>query len=236
MIALKRSKSQANLNGTNFARAFSVDLSPATSLKPRVALLIDGDNFPRSELSQAETKAARLGEVTIRRVFGDMTLHKDWAQETAFVAMHCVTSAGKNRADMALVIAAMDFLHRGLASTFVIVSDDRDFDPLVSHMREQGCRVERIGKSVPASTAMTRRQAKPRPPKDADEILGKVRSLIAGSGAAGYPIQSLGVALHQQGIDIADTVQKSLRAWLASYPEEFDCDPRGPKARVRLKT
>jgi len=213
-----------------------VDLSPATSQKPRVALLIDGDNFPRSELSQVESKAARLGEITIRRVFGDMTLHTDWAQETAFVATHCATSAGKNRADMALVIAAMDFLHRGLASTFVIVSDDRDFDPLVSHMREQGCRVERIGKPAPPSSGATKPQVKPKPPKGIDEILSKVRALIAGSGAAGYPIQSLGVALHQQGIDIADTPQKSLRAWLMSYPGEFDCDPRGPKARVRLKT
>lgn len=219
-----------------------MDLSPATSSKSRVALLIDGDNFPRSELSQVESKAARLGEITIRRVFGDMTLHKDWAQETAFVAMHCATLAGKNRADMALVIAAMDFLHRGLASTFVIVSDDRDFDPLVSHMREQGCRVERIGKPAARSTGATKQQskqepsAKPKPPKGTDALLSKVRALIAGSGADGYLIQMLGDALHQKGINIADTPQKSLRAWLASYPGEFDCDPRGPKARVRLKT
>lgn len=213
-----------------------MDLSPATSLKPRVALLIDGDNFPRSGLPQVESKASRLGEVTIRRVFGDMALHQDWAQETAYIATHCATSAGKNRADMALVIAAMDFLHRGLASTFVIVSDDRDFDPLISHMREQGCRVEWIGKPAPQVIEKAKPQAKSKPPKGTDEMLGKARALIAGSGLAGYPLQSLGVALHQQGIDIADTPQKSLRAWLASYPGEFDCDPRGPKARVRLKT
>ncbi|MBN8630876.1 MAG: NYN domain-containing protein [Rhodobacterales bacterium] len=213
-----------------------MDLSPVSSSKPRVALLIDGDNFPRSELSQAESKAARLGEITIRRVFGDMTLHKDWAQETGCVAMHCTTSAGKNRADMALVIAAMDFLHRGLVSTFVIVSDDRDFDPLVSHLREQGCRVERIGKPALLPTATTKPQAKAKPPKGANKMLSKARALIAAAGSAGHPIQSLGVALHQQGIDIADTPQKSLRAWLMSYPGEFDCDPRGPKARVRLKT
>ena len=95
-----------------------MDLSPAPSLKPRVALLIDGDNFPRSGLSEVESKAARLGEVTIRRVFGDMSVHKDWAQETAYIATHCATSSGKNRADMALVVAAMDLVHRGLASRF----------------------------------------------------------------------------------------------------------------------
>lgn len=213
-----------------------MDLSPAPSLKPRVALLIDGDNFPRAGLAEIESKAARLGEVAIRRVFGDMALHKDWAQETAYIATHCGTSAGKNRADMALVIAAMDFVHRGLASTFVIVSDDRDFDPLVSYMREQGYRAERIGKQVVQATEKAKPSVKPKQSNGIDETVKKVRAIILKSGAAGCPIQSLGVALFQQGISIADTPQKTLRAWLMSYPEDFDCDPRGPKARVRLKT
>ncbi len=212
-----------------------MDLSPAPSPISRAALLIDGDNFPRSGLPEVEFRAARLGEITIRRVFGDMALHKDWAQETAYTAMHCATLAGKNRADMALVIAAMDFLHRGLASTFVIVSDDRDFDPLVSHMREQGCRAERIGKEPVHSTEKTIPSAKPKSPTGVDATLRKVRAMVAGSGAAGYPIQQLGIALHQQGICITDTPQKSLRAWLTSYPQVFDCDPRGPTARVRVK-
>jgi hypothetical protein len=212
-----------------------LDLSPAPKLKPRVALLIDGDNFPRSGLSEVESKAARLGDVTIRRVFGDMALHKDWAQETSYTATHCGTSAGKNRADMALVIAAMDFVHRGLASTFVIVSDDRDFDPLVSYMREQGFRVERIGKPKPKASQTAEPTVVPKPAAREDAIVRKVRAMIAGSGSVGYPIQSLGVALQQSGIGITDTSQKSWRAWLMSYPEEFDCDPRGPKARVRLK-
>ena len=210
-----------------------MDLSSVTGLKPRVALLIDGDNFPRAGLSQAETKVARMGEVTIRRVFGDMTLHKDWAQDTAVIAMHCTTAAGKNRADMALVIAAMDLFHRGLASTFVILSDDRDFDPLVSHLREQGCRAERIGRTPrpDAPRTPTRHVPATRP----DALLPRVRAMVAGAGAAGFPIQSLGVALHQQGIIIADTPQKSLRAWLTFFSDDFDCDPRGPGARVRLR-
>ena len=212
-----------------------MDLSSAASLKPRVALLIDGDNFPRAGLPPVESKASRLGEVTIRRVFGDMAQHKDWAQETTYVAMHCATSAGKNRADMALVIAAMDLFHRGLASTFVIVSDDRDFDPLVSHLREQGCRAERIGKPAPQLTETAKPLTKSPLSTGPDALVRKVRAMITAKGAEGFPIQSLGVALHEKGIDIADTPQKSLRAWLTSYPDVFDCDPRGPEARVRLK-
>jgi NYN domain len=212
-----------------------LDLSPAPSLKPRVALLIDGDNYPRSGLAEVEIKAARLGEVTIRRVFGDMALHKDWAQETAFTATHCGTSAGKNRADMALVVAAMDFAHRGLATAFLIVSDDRDFDPLVSHMREQGYRVERIGKQKAPRDGIAQTPAKPRRSPGSEAMVKRVRALITGSGTAGYPLQSLGAALYQQGIKISDTPQKTWRAWLTAHPEDFVCDPRGPDARVRLR-
>lgn len=212
-----------------------MDLSPAPSLKPRVALLIDGDNYPRSGLSEVETRAARLGEVTIRRVFGDMTLHKDWAQETAYTATHCGTSAGKNRADMALVVAAMDFAHRGLASAFVIVSDDRDFDPLISHMKEQGYRVERIGKPKAISKEQPQAAAKPKQTPDSRAMVKQVRAIISGGGADGFPLQSLGVALHQQGIRISDTPHKTWRAWLTAHPSDFVCDPRGPQARVRLK-
>lgn len=212
-----------------------MDLSPAPIVKPRVALLIDGDNFPRSGLADIETKAARLGDVTIRRVFGDMSLRTDWAQETAYTATHCTSTCGKNRADMALVIAALDFVHRGLATTVVIVSDDRDFDPLLSYMREQGYRAERIGNQAAQMIDAANPGAKSRRSTRSDRVFRKVRALIATAGAEGYPIQSLGSALHEQGIIVADTPQKTWRAWLLSYPDAFDCDPRGPSARVRLK-
>lgn len=212
-----------------------MDLSPAPSLKPRVALLIDGDNFPRSRLSDVETRAARLGDITTRRVFGDMSQRRDWAKETAYTATHCTSSAGRNRADMALVIAAMDLVHRGLAATFIIASDDQDFDPLVSYMREQGYRAERIGKQNPPSADTAKPAPKAKPVSHSDKVVRKVRALISTAGAAGYPIQSLGVALHEQGVNVADTPHKTWRSWLLSHPDDFECDPRGPTARVRLK-
>lgn len=64
--------------------------------------------------------------------FGDMSIHKGWATQTVYSATHCTTVAGRNRADMALVVAALDLAHRGLATAFVVASDDRDFDPLAA--------------------------------------------------------------------------------------------------------
>lgn len=212
-----------------------MDLSPATRLKPRVAVLIDGNSFPRSSLPEVEARAARLGEVTIRRVFGDMARHGDWAQETLFTAVHCAAAPGTRRSDMALVIAALDFVHRDLASAFVIVSDDSDFDSLVSYLREQGHRAERLVPRSGPPTECAEPPVRSKRPSQAERMVRKVRALIATSGPEGHLIQVLGVTLHAQGIDVADTSHKTWRAWLLAHPDEFDCDPRGPKARVRLK-
>jgi hypothetical protein len=38
--------------------------------KHRVAILVDGDNVPHTNLTKLEASASTLGDVTIRRVFG----------------------------------------------------------------------------------------------------------------------------------------------------------------------
>lgn len=214
-----------------------MDLSSAvsTGVRHRVAILVDGDNFPRAEIARVESEAQRRGDVTIRRVFGDMTLHKDWAQEISYTATHSPTSAGKNRADIMLVVAAMDLAHRGLATTFVIVSDDRDFAPLVNHLREQGYGVVWPGKTKREPTE----KARPKPAVSkarADHMVDMVKKIIEGAGSVGFPLQSLGPAGQKAGIKISETPQKTWRAWLLAHPELFNCDPRGPEARVRLLT
>ncbi len=202
--------------------------------RPRVAILIDGDNFPRAEVAKVEAEARLRGEVTIRRVFGDMALHKDWAQDIAYTATHSPTSAGKNRADMMLVVAAMDLAHRGLATAFIIVSDDRDFAPLVNHLREQGFWVDWLGKPK-AATPKPNVVPKPKQQR-VDPMVDQVKTIVAAAGAAGFPIHSLGPAGQKTGIKISETLQKTWRAWLLAHPDLFACDPKGPQARVRLAT
>ena len=213
-----------------------MDLSiPVSPLTPnRVAVLIDGDNFPRADVGRVEAEASQIGEVTIRRVFGDMALRKDWAQDTAYTSTHSPTSAGKNRADMMLVVSAMDLAHRGLAKAFVIVSDDRDFAPLVNHLREQGYRVHWLGKVCKSDVKPI--EIKPKPTAAKDPLVGKVRAIVAAAGKGGCPIQSLGPAGQKVGIKISETPQKTWRAWLLAQSSDFVCDPRGPDAKVRLKT
>jgi hypothetical protein len=203
--------------------------------KQRVAILVDGDNFPCTGLSLVEAKASRLGDITIRRVFGDMALRADWAQETTYIATHCTTSAGKNRADMALVVAAMDFAHRGVATAFVVVSDDRDFGPLVSHLCEQGYRVEWFGKPKAGQDGKAKKSKKAGNASSSSSMLSQVRAVVLGGGLAGFPIHSLGPAMQKHSITVSDTPEKTWRAWLSSHPADFVCEPRGPDARVRIK-
>jgi NYN domain len=209
-----------------------MDLASVLHTEPRhrVAVLIDGDNYPRADVGKVEAAANHWGEVTIRRVFGDMALHKDWAQDLTYTSSHSPTTGGKNRADMLLVVTAMDLAHRGLATAFVIVSDDRDFAPLINHLREQVYRVEWLGKVVrPPKTTET---AKPKAATRAEPFIDKVKRMV---GKDGCPIQSLGPAGQKLGIKISNTPQKTWRAWLLAHDSEFVCDPRGPEARVRLK-
>lgn len=213
---------------------FSIPISSPN--KHRVAILIDGDNFPHTGLLALESQASRWGEVTIRRVFGDMTLHKGWANQTSYTATHCTTAEGKNRADMALVVAAMDFAHRGLATAFVIVSDDRDFGPLVSHLFEQGYRVEWIGKPKAAA-----KSAKPAESEAKPVALSSLDTKLI-QAISSQPDASTGVSLLRLGHLMkgetvkAQTGKASWRAYLKEKPTLFLLEGDGASGRVRLKT
>ena len=113
---------------------------------PRVAMLIDGDNAqPSAETVKRVLSAAqRRGDVTVRRVYGNwssanMSGWNDVVKQFAMRPVHQVSAvAGKNAADMALAIDAMDLMHRGEADGFFIVSSDSDFTGLAIRIREQG--------------------------------------------------------------------------------------------------
>ncbi len=214
------------------------DLSAQSNLhltlspKPRVAILVDGDNVPHSALAEIEAKAASLGNPILRRVYADMGLRKDWAAETDYLATHCTTSAGKNRADIQLVIGAMDIAHRGLATHFLILSDDRDFGPLVAHLREIGKSVEWAGKPKLAPKPITI----PALAKEMVTLEDKVIALILNEGQSkSMSIGMLGGRMHSlHKVKIGLEPEKTWRAFLLARPKTFLCDPRSSTAQVKL--
>ena len=207
---------------------------PLVFAKPRVAVLVDGDNISHNALAEITLKAAQFGDPVIHRVYGDMLLHKDWAVETTYLAIHCTSSSGKNRADIHLVIGALDIAHRGLATHFLIMSNDRDFGPLAMHLREIGMQVSWAVKPRP--------EAKPNIPVPVPAkpmALGGVDKRlndILKSAANGLNLQSIGSQMKNFGTVKSQTGKTTWRAYLKSKPDLYRSNGAGAATMVALKS
>jgi hypothetical protein len=128
----------------------------------RLAELIDADNASPRIADGLFQEIARIGEASVRRIYGDFSSPrlKSWAD---ILARHAIVPhqqfayiPGKNASDIALVIDAMDLLHTGRFEGFCLVSSDSDFTRLASRIREQGVDVFGFGEQ---KTAESFRQA-----------------------------------------------------------------------------
>jgi hypothetical protein len=118
---------------------------------PRFAVLIDADNTSPQIAEGLFEEAAKFGEASVRRIYGDFSNQrlKSW---TGILQKHALDpyqqfayTTGKNASDIALVIDAMDLLHSGRFDGFCLVSSDSDFTRLASRLREQGADVYGVG-------------------------------------------------------------------------------------------
>jgi len=118
---------------------------------PRLAVLIDADNASARIAGGLFEEVAKLGEASVRRIYGDFsgTRSKAWADILAKYAIlphqQFAYTTGKNASDIALVIDAMDLLHSGRVDGFCLVSSDSDFTRLAARIREQGLDVFGFG-------------------------------------------------------------------------------------------
>ena len=117
----------------------------------RLAVLIDADNASARIADGLFEEIAKLGEASVRRIYGDFasTRLKAWSD---ILAKHAIIpqqnfayTAGKNASDIALVIDAMDLMHSGRFDGFCLVSSDSDFTRLAARIREQGIDVYGFG-------------------------------------------------------------------------------------------
>ncbi len=125
-----------------------------------VALLIDGDTIPTDLVAPILAEAGKFGGVIIRRVYGNWTspaMHV-WRNAALHYALQPVhvspTVMGKNAADIALVIDAMDLLHRDHIERFCLVTGDSDYTALALRLRAAGALVIGIGKPTTPTALM----------------------------------------------------------------------------------
>lgn len=116
-----------------------------------VALLIDGENISPDVIAHVLVEAGKFGGVTIRRVYGNisspnMQRWKEVMPHYALQGMHQTQIVpGKNAADIALAVDAMDLYYREHITRFCLVASDSDYTPLVLRLRAAGCLVIGIG-------------------------------------------------------------------------------------------
>jgi uncharacterized LabA/DUF88 family protein/Fe-S-cluster formation regulator IscX/YfhJ len=117
----------------------------------RLAVLIDADNVPYSNVKGVMEEITKYGTPTFKRIYGDWTRPtvsgwKNVLLENAITPIQQYSyTSGKNSSDSALIIDAMDILYSGKVDGFCIVSSDSDFTRLATRLREAGMKVYGIG-------------------------------------------------------------------------------------------
>jgi uncharacterized LabA/DUF88 family protein len=117
----------------------------------RLAVLIDADNVPYSNIKGIIEEIAKYGIPTIKRIYGDWTKPtvsgwKNVLLENAITPIQQYSyTTGKNATDSAMIIDAMDLLYSEKVEGFCIVSSDSDFTRLAIRLREAGMKVFGIG-------------------------------------------------------------------------------------------
>jgi len=117
----------------------------------RLAVLIDADNAPRTQLTSIMEEIAVYGTPTVKRIYGDWTNNNmdSWKEPLLHNAITPIQqygyTKGKNSSDSAMIIDAMDILYSERVDGFCIVSSDSDFTRLATRLREAGMKVIGIG-------------------------------------------------------------------------------------------
>jgi uncharacterized LabA/DUF88 family protein len=111
----------------------------------------------RFDMSLIVERLLLKGSIIVKKAYCDWDRYKEFKQsmhESSFelIEIPHVRQSGKNSADIRLVVDALDLCYtKSHVGTFVIVSGDSDFSPLVSKLRENSKLV--IGVGVKNSTS-----------------------------------------------------------------------------------
>jgi uncharacterized protein (TIGR00288 family) len=114
----------------------------------RVLLLIDADNVSLDVIEQAVPWVHKhYGGPHVRRAYctAESAVKHQQAFKKLGIRPMVNLAAGKNSTDIALAVDAIDLVATERPEVVVIASSDSDFAPLVSRLREKGCRVIGIG-------------------------------------------------------------------------------------------
>ncbi len=122
-----------------------------------IALGARDAKYPSFDVQKVLARLLLKGHIVVKKAYCDFDRYKDFKRglhEAAFelIEIPHVRQSGKNSADIRMVVDALDLCYtKGHVDTFVILSGDSDFSPLVSKLRENAKTV--IGVGVKNSTS-----------------------------------------------------------------------------------
>jgi uncharacterized protein (TIGR00288 family) len=131
-----------------------------------LAMFVDLENLAMGFQNQRKTKfdiqkvlerLVEKGKLIVKKAYADWNRYQNYTAPFHEAAIELIeipkrSQTGKNSADIRLVVDAMDLAwSKAHVDTFVIVSGDSDFSPLVSKLKENGKHV--IGLGMKGSTS-----------------------------------------------------------------------------------
>ncbi|MFO1407658.1 MAG: NYN domain-containing protein [Steroidobacteraceae bacterium] len=122
-----------------------------------VALGVRDARYAKFDIDKVLEKLLLKGSIVVKKAYCDWERYKEFKapmHEASFemIEIPHVRMSGKNSADIRMVVDALDLCYtKSHVDTFVIVSGDSDFSPLVSKLRENNKLV--IGVGVKSSTS-----------------------------------------------------------------------------------
>ena len=122
-----------------------------------VALGVRDAKYAQFDIKKVLERLLLKGSIVVKKAYCDWDRYKEFKatmHEAAFelIEIPHVRQSGKNSADIRMVVDALDLCYtKAHVDTFVIISGDSDFSPLVSKLRENNKYV--IGLGVKDSTS-----------------------------------------------------------------------------------
>src|SRR6201988_5453160 len=126
-----------------------------------IALGAHDADFPAFDVRKVLERLLLKGQIVVKKAYCDFDRYKDFKRslhEAAFelIEIPHLRQSGKNSADIRMVVDELDLCYtKGHVDTFVIISGDSDFSPLVSKLRENAKTVSGVGVKKSSSDLFT---------------------------------------------------------------------------------
>ena len=116
-----------------------------------IALGVRDAKYAKFDINKILERLLVKGSIIVKKAYCDWERYRDFKatmHEAAFelIDIPHVRQSGKNSADIRMVVDALDLCYtKSHVNTFVIISGDSDFSPLVSKLRENAKTVIAVG-------------------------------------------------------------------------------------------